>query len=90
MPEPVLVKPSAPVPSMILPENAVDVLSPPAVNVTAVTLLFFTVPEPASEPIVLEKPARSSVVLTVKAEAAEKPVVDPAASVPPETSVAPE
>ena len=85
-----MVKPSAPVPSMILPENAVEVLSAPAVNVAAVALLFFTVPEPASEPIVFEKPARSSVALTVKAEAAEKPVVDPATSVPLETSVAPE
>ena len=88
MPLPTLVKPSAPVPSMILPENAVDVLLPPAVNVAAVGLLFSTVPVPASEPIVFEKPPRSSVALTVKAEVVEKAVADPAASVPPEISVA--
>ena len=90
MPVPVFVRLSAPLPSMIPPENAVDALLPPAVNVTAVALLFSTVPEPANELIVLEKPPRSSVALTVKAEVVAKAVADPATSVPPETSVAPE
>ena len=65
---------------MILPENVVEVPSP-TVSVAAV-LLSSTVPEPASEPMVLSKPFRSSVPSTVKAEVEANAVVEPACSVP--------
>ena len=64
MPVPVLVRPSGPPPLIRLPEKVVEVLRPPAVSV-AVPVLLSTVPAPASEPIVLEKPFRSSVPATV-------------------------
>ena len=48
-----------------------------------------TVPAPAKEPTLLEKPLRSRVEVTVKAELPLKAVMEPACSVPALTVVAP-
>ena len=78
------------------PLKDVVLLSSPVVSVALLAPLFVTVPPapPTSEsdPIVLLKPLRSSVAprLTAKAEFCERPVADPAASVPASTVVVPE
>ena len=59
VPLPVFVKPPVPV-LLMTPENAVDVLLPPAMS-TGVPAPSVTEPAPASEPIVSVKPPRSSV-----------------------------
>ena len=51
--------------------------------------LLFTVPLPASEPIVFEKPFKSSCEFTVNAELALNAVAEPACNVPALTVVAP-
>ena len=73
-----------------MPLKVVLELLPPAVRVAEVEVaLLVTVPAPAREPTVLEKPARSRVEVTVKAELELKAVVEPAFSVPALTVVAP-
>ena len=72
-----------------VPLKVVDVPLTPVVNVTVLATLSVTLPLPANEPTLLEKPAKSRVEFTVKAEPELNPVVDPALSVPALTVVAP-
>jgi len=75
----------------IVPLNVVLVLSNPVVSTAAVTLLFVTVPTPASEPMLASRP-RSSILApaaTVKALAAENPPAAPGDRVPSLTLVGP-
>src|SRR5215813_4714374 len=100
MPAPTLVRPVVLVPSLITPAKVVELLSPPVVSVAAAVPLLVTtpLPLPASDPIVEVLPLRSSVVVvrvvapvpTVNAELPDRPVVEPACSVPSTTVVAPE
>ena len=91
VPEPALVKPRVPTPSVKVPLKVVLVLFPPAVSVTEVEVaLLVTVPAPARDPTLLEKLARSKVKVTVKAELELKAVMEPACSVPVLTVVTPE
>ena len=92
-PVPVFVSAVTLAPSLTTPEKVVEVLSPPVVSVAgALTPLLVTkLPAtPASEPMLLEKPPRSSVapLATVTAELEPKAVVEPACSVPALTVVA--
>ena len=77
---------SAPLPDMT-PEKSVLVLSFPVVRVAVRSI---TLPEPASEPMLLLKPAKSRVASTVNAELLENAVANPACRVPPLTVVGPE
>ena len=90
VPVPFFVSDSVPLVVSIEPVNVVEVLSPPVVSVTAVALLSVTIPAPASEPMLFEKPARSKYPLKVTAELVPKALVDPAFSVPAVTAVVPE
>ena len=90
VPDPACAKLSAPVPSCNTPPNVVLALSPPLVSVAAAPVSV-TVPAPASEPMLLENPPRSSVapLATVTAELEPKADVEPACSAPALTVVAP-
>ncbi|MCY1525081.1 hypothetical protein D9M68_600480 [compost metagenome] len=85
LPAPALTRPPLP---LKRPANCVERSLPPVVSVPVPTA---TSPAPASEPMVASKPLRSSVALpaTVNALAPDRPVAEPARSVPPWTQVAP-
>ena len=84
-PVPVLVRP--PVPE-VMPENAVEVLSLPAMSVAAPRVAL---PAPAREPMVWLQEFRSRMAPEeiVTALAAEKVIVAPACRVPTDTVVTP-
>ncbi len=87
-PLPSLVRLSVLLPFWIVPENVVDVLSPPVVSVAGnVAPLLVTVPDPVSEPMVWLKPPRSSVpgaFTVIRLVAPNTLVVLPAVSTPPD------
>ena len=87
-PVPSLVRLSVLLPFWIVPENVVDVLSPPVVSVAGnVAPLLVTVPDPVSEPMVWLKPPRSSVpgaFTVIRLVAPNTLVVLPAVSTPPD------
>jgi hypothetical protein len=92
VPEPVFTSASRPDPLMSVPVNVVEVELPPVVRVWVTVSPSWTVPAPASEPIVWSNSPISSVApaATVKALADEKALVAPPFSVPALTLVAPE
>ena len=65
VPLPVFVIPVVPVPFSITPLKTLDVLSPPAVNIFDVPLLFVTVPVPDNDPTDTLYPAISNIPVTV-------------------------
>ena len=93
VPLPILVRPKVPLPSCIVPEKVVLLLSLPTVRTIDPTTEFVTVPDPVSDPILLLKPPKSSVAalaLKLTAELLPKALVaTPAFRVPPLTVVAP-
>src|ERR1700733_7904690 len=86
---PASVNPRVPAPLTKVPLKVLLMLLAPAVKVTGAATLSVPFPAPANEPTLLEKPLRSRVEDTVKAEFELKPVVEPACSVPALTEVNP-
>ena len=89
VPVPVLVNRVVPDPFWITPLKVVEVLLPPVVSVFVVAVELLTAPLPASEPMEISKPFRSSVPFAVTAELLPNAVVEPAFNVPALTVVAP-
>jgi hypothetical protein len=91
VPDPTFVKASAAVPSRITPLKVVELFSVPLVSVAALAALLVMVPAPASDPMLFEKPPRSSVppLAAVTDELLPNADVDPARNVPPLTAVVP-
>ncbi|GJD43424.1 hypothetical protein AFCDBAGC_1276 [Methylobacterium cerastii] len=81
----------AALPSRMIPEKVVAVFRVPAVSVAPALPLLVTLPAPASDPIVCEKPPRSRVapVPTETALFPPKLLVVPPRSVPAKIVVAP-
>ena len=77
MPVPVLVNPRLPVPLAKVPLKIVLVPLPPVVKMAVPATLLVTLPFPAKDPKMLEKPPRSSTEFTVKAEPELNPVANP-------------
>ena len=91
MPDPILVRPSAPAPFCNTPLKLVELLSPPVVRTAAAALLLMIDPAPESEPTLFERPCRSSVapLATVTAELLPNALVEAAPNAPALTVVAP-
>ena len=89
IPAPTFNSPRTPVPLANVPLKIVLVPLTPEVNVDALAPLLVTLPLPANEPTLSEKPPRSRSEYTVKAELELNPVAEPALSVPTLTVVAP-
>ena len=71
------------------PENVVEVLLAPALNVTAPATPLVTVPFPASEPMVSLNPFKSNVALSVSALPLGTAFATPSFNVPALIVVAP-
>ena len=91
MPVPALVRATVALPSLSVPVKLVVVLLPPVVSVIEPAAVLVTVPAPASDPIVSEKPARSTVApdATVTALLGPMPLAIASLTVPLLTAVAP-
>ena len=84
VPLPALLIARVPEPFWMTPLNVVEALLPPVVRVIAPAEVLVTVPADESEPIVADRPPRSSVAppATITSDAAESALAEPALMVP--------